>query len=152
MDLESVKKLLEQEGDIEELVNGLRLRFFEPLIMNFLQVDLIEPGRIICSMKIPPRLLDSGNYLHSSVIATLVDLVGSAAIRTVGGRVGVSVDINVSYLDAASADDDIEIEAKALLVGKAVRVISVELRKKKTRKIFAQGRHTLYLPSAISKM
>lgn len=44
--------------------------------------------------------------------------------------------------------EEIEIEAKTLRVGKAVGVVSVELRKKKTGKIIAQGRHTKYLPVA----
>lgn len=47
--------------------------------------------------------------------------------------------------------EEIEIEARALRVGKAVAVISVEFRKKKTGKVFAQGRHTKYLAVA-SKM
>ena len=41
--------------------------------------------------------------------------------------------------------EEIEVEAKALRVGKAIAVVSVELRKKKTGKIVAQGRHTKYL-------
>lgn len=36
-------------------------------------------------------------------------------------------------------------EAKTLRVGKAVGVVSVELRKKKTGKLIAQGRHTKFL-------
>ncbi|KAA8531262.1 hypothetical protein F0562_005979 [Nyssa sinensis] len=50
-----------------------------------------------------------------------------------------------------SDQEEIEIEAKALRVGKAIAVISVELRKKKTGKIIAQGRHTKYL-AVSSKM
>lgn len=43
-----------------------------------------------------------GNSLHGGATATLVDLVGSAVIYTVGApSVGVSVEINVSYLDGA---------------------------------------------------
>ena len=41
--------------------------------------------------------------------------------------------------------DEIEIEAKTLRVGKAIAVVSVELKNKKTGKIIAQGRHTKYL-------
>ncbi|MBA0635637.1 hypothetical protein Godav_029021, partial [Gossypium davidsonii] len=41
--------------------------------------------------------------------------------------------------------EEIEIEAKALRVGKTVAVVTVEFRKKKTGKIIAQGRHTKYL-------
>lgn len=49
-------------------------------------------------------LKNTGNFLHGGATATLVDLVGSAVIYTVGAPVtGVSVEINVSYLDAAYA-------------------------------------------------
>ncbi|KAG6625733.1 hypothetical protein CIPAW_16G119200 [Carya illinoinensis] len=114
--------------------------------MQGLRVDLIEPGRLICSLKVPTRLLNSGNFLHGGATATLVDMVGSAVIYTVGAPVtGVSVEINISYLDAAFADEEIEIEARVLRVGKAVGVVSVEFRKKETGKIIAQGRHTKYL-------
>lgn len=41
--------------------------------------------------------------------------------------------------------EEIEIESKALRVGKAFAVVSVEFRKKETGKIIAQGRHTKYL-------
>ena len=146
MNLESVKKYLEKgEGETSSLVDGLPHRFLEPLVLNALRVDLIEPGRVVCSMNIPPRLLvrtyhssaffffffqflsllfficsvfffftsesfdwqNSGNSLHGGATATLVDVVGSAAIPTVGylpQRTGVSVEINVSYLDAAYVD------------------------------------------------
>ncbi|XP_015879678.3 uncharacterized protein LOC107415800 [Ziziphus jujuba] len=149
MELEAVKRYLEKGPENASTIDGLPLRFFDAFFVEGLHVDLIEPGRIICSLKVHPRLLNSGNFLHGGATATLVDLVGSAAIYTVGAPMtGVSVEINVSYLDAAYADEEIEIEAKTLRVGKAVGVVSVELRKKKTGKIIAQGRHTKYLPVA----
>ncbi|WCJ30601.1 Acyl-coenzyme A thioesterase 13 [Euphorbia peplus] len=150
MDLEKVKRYVEKDGSSSSSgIEGMPERFFESFIMQGLHVDLIEPGRLICSMKVPPRLLNSGNFLHGGATATLVDLVGSAVIFTVGApQTGVSVEINVSYLDAAYANEEIEIEAKVLRVGKAVGVVSVELRKKKTGKIIAQGRHTKYLVPA----
>ena len=47
--------------------------------------------------------------------------------------------------------DDVEIEAKALQVGKVIAVVTVELRKKKTQKLIAHGRHTMYM-AVTSKM
>lgn len=41
--------------------------------------------------------------------------------------------------------EEIEIEAKILRAGKAIGVVNVELRKKKTRKIVANARYTKYL-------
>ncbi|VVA89920.1 unnamed protein product [Arabis nemorensis] len=155
MDLASVKKYLEgeqvekdeaDEKKTESKVANLPNRFIERFVVKGLKVDLIEPGRVVCSMKIPPHLLNAGNFLHGGATATMVDLLGSAAICTSGvTQTGVSVEINVSYLDAAFLNEEIEIEAKTLRVGKAVAVVSVELRKKKTGKLIAQGRHTKYL-------
>ncbi|MBA0831480.1 hypothetical protein Goarm_015945 [Gossypium armourianum] len=168
--------------------------------------------------------------MHGGATASLVDLVGSAVIYTYGASTsGVSVEISITYLDAAYVgvnqrmlssgkdfgilkvsvlsllnientslgstccfripgsylqcliwnaekyqesealivnspaierneallmflmcilslmQEEIEIEAKALRVGKTVAVVTVEFRKKKTGKIIAQGRHTKYL-------
>ncbi|KAH9713040.1 hypothetical protein WN943_021817 [Citrus x changshan-huyou] len=106
MELESVKRYLEKGGGDDDknksTMEEMPTKFFERFIMQGLRVDLSEPGRVICSMKVPPRLLNAGNFMHGGATATLVDLVGSAAIFTVGApSVGVSVEINVSYLDAA---------------------------------------------------
>ena len=62
MDLETVKKYLEKEygGEDENnvpTIHGMPSRFFENFIKQGLRVDLIEQGRLLCSMKVPPRLL-----------------------------------------------------------------------------------------------
>ncbi|KAL5728932.1 hypothetical protein ACHQM5_001954 [Ranunculus cassubicifolius] len=99
MDLEVVKRFLEGKKDSNSSsIESIPQKIFDPFIMQRVKVDLIEPGRVLCSMKVPPRLLE-----------------------------------------------EIEIDARCLRVGKAVGVVSVELRKKNTGKIFAQGRHTKYL-------
>ncbi|GAB2218513.1 hypothetical protein Droror1_Dr00001738 [Drosera rotundifolia] len=148
MEFESVRKYLEKTPTADEptKIESLPERFFDPLIMQGVRPVLIEPGRVVCSFRVPPRLLNTANTLHGGAIASLVDLVGSAAIFTAGAPfTGVSVEISVSYLDGAGVDEEIEIEARNLRVGKAVAVVSVELRKKDTGKIIAQGRHTKYL-------
>ncbi|KAF9608492.1 hypothetical protein IFM89_009858 [Coptis chinensis] len=101
MDFDAVKRFLEgkQEGGEDKnsaLINGLPPKFFDPFIMQGVQVDVMEPGRVVCSMKVPPRLLNTGNFLHGGATASLVDLIGSAAIYTVGApNSGVSIEINV---------------------------------------------------------
>ena len=48
---------------------------------------------------------NAGSFLHGGATATLVDLIGSAVIFTTGvSSSGVSVEINVSYLDSAFLD------------------------------------------------
>ena len=93
----------------EPSIDSLPTRLFDPFILYGLHVDLVEPARLVCSMKVPPRLLNKGNFLHGGATASLVDWVGSAAIFTTGAPMsGVSVEIKVSYLDAAYADQEDE--------------------------------------------
>lgn len=68
MDLESVKRLLEngQGTENESSINSLPTRLFDPFILQGLHVDLVEPGRLICSMKVPPRLLVKFRLLFPS--------------------------------------------------------------------------------------
>ncbi|XP_059317384.1 uncharacterized protein LOC132067966 [Lycium ferocissimum] len=146
--MNDVKKLLEKEGgDYERGVDSMPWRFIEPFVSHGLKVELVEPGRVVCSFKVPARLVNSGNFLHGGATAALVDILGSAVIHTVGTPLtGVSLEINVSYLDAAFLGEEIEVEAKVLRVGKAIAAVTVDLRKKETGKIVAHGRHTKYLP------
>ncbi|KAM6579078.1 hypothetical protein CsatB_030915 [Cannabis sativa] len=148
---EAAKRYLEKkenEFDIETVPR----RLFEVLVSQGYHLHLIEPGRIICSLTVPTRLLRGDNSLHGGATATMVDLIGSAVLYTHGVPAsGVSVEINISYLDSAYAGEEIEVEAKTLLLGKAIGVVSVELRKKNTGKIIAHGRHSKYLVGS-SKM
>ncbi|CAI0405297.1 unnamed protein product, partial [Linum tenue] len=109
MDFENIKKYLDgnASGQVDvknrSAVGAMPYRFFERFNVQGLHVELVEPGRIICSIKVPPSLLNAGKSLHGGAIATLVDVVGSAVIYTVSApqNTGVSVEINVSYLDSA---------------------------------------------------
>ncbi|KAK1301066.1 hypothetical protein QJS10_CPB13g00671 [Acorus calamus] len=148
-DLKAVKDSLERAGDIVALsdssTDSLPPQFYQRFIVHGIRVDHIDPGRVVCSLKVPPRLLNTGNFMHGGATASLVDVIGSAAIYAAGYRTsGVSLEISISYLDAAYVGEEIEIEAKVLRVGKAIGVVSVELRKK-SGKIIAHARHVKYL-------
>ncbi|XP_008805875.1 acyl-coenzyme A thioesterase 13-like isoform X1 [Phoenix dactylifera] len=149
MDFEAVKRSLEAAA--EEILpspslDALPSKFYDAFVLHGLRVDLLEPGRLLCSMTVPPRLLNTGKFLHGGATASLVDLVGSAAFYTAGARTkGAPLEMSIAYLDAAFVHEDIEIEVKVLRAGKAVGVATVELRKKKTGKIIAHARYTKYL-------
>lgn len=67
MDLDSVKRYLEKGGDQNaSKIDAIGSRYFDPFVMQGLHVDLIEPGRIVCSYKVPPRLLVQPPALHLS--------------------------------------------------------------------------------------
>ncbi|KAI0507902.1 hypothetical protein KFK09_014030 [Dendrobium nobile] len=79
-------------------------------------------------------------------MVTMVDLVGSAVFYSAGLTTsGVSLEINISYVDVAYIDEEIEFDAKILKAGNTIGVSTVEVRKKKTGKIVAQARHAKYI-------
>ena len=57
---EGARRYLEKvaigDGDGKE-GPALPPRFFDRFVMQGLRLDLVEPGRIVCSIKVPPRLL-----------------------------------------------------------------------------------------------
>ncbi|VAI12622.1 unnamed protein product [Triticum turgidum subsp. durum] len=117
------------------------------------QVDALPSGFydafVLCGIRV--HTVNSGNFLHGGATASLVDLVGTAVFYTSGAQTrGSPLEMNISYLDAAFSDEEIDIEAKVLRAGKAVGVATVEL-KKKSGKIIAQARYSKYL-GASSKL
>eukprot|EP01018_Ginkgo_biloba_P019494 Gb_13609 [translate_table: standard] len=148
--LDGVRDWLQQmANNLPSSIDQLPSGFYDALLLQGLQIDHAERGRIVCSMKVPPRLMNTGNFLHGGATAAFVDVIGSAAIFTTGATTsGVSVEINISYLDAARLGEEIEIEARVLRIGRAIAVVNVDLRKKKTGHLVAQGRHTKYLAVA----
>ncbi|XP_010256522.1 PREDICTED: putative esterase C31F10.02 [Nelumbo nucifera] len=106
MGLESVKRWLERgDGDSENTPIPLPPRLIDSLVAQGIKFDLVEPGRVVCSMKVPPRLVNSRNLLHGGATASLIDFVGAAVIFSAGAvNNGVSLEINVSYLDNALAN------------------------------------------------
>ncbi|GLJ24881.1 hypothetical protein SUGI_0475890 [Cryptomeria japonica] len=145
--MEVARERLEQFANmLPSYIDDIPTGFYDSLLLQGLQVDHAEHGRLLCTIKVPQRLLNVGNSLHGGATAAYIDIIGSAAIFTTGAKSsGDSVEINVSYLAAAKLGEEIEIEAKVLRIGKAIAFAAVDLRKKKTGELIAQGRHTKYL-------
>ncbi|KAM0908143.1 hypothetical protein ACQ4PT_015650 [Festuca glaucescens] len=120
---------------------GVGTRPYDAFTVAGLRVDAIEPGRALFSFTVPPRLT-----MHGGTVASLVDLVGSAVIFAGGSpTTGVSLDITISYLNVARANEEIEIEAKVLGIGETTGCVTVEVRRKATGEVLAHGSHTKYL-------
>ncbi|KAF3340860.1 acyl-coenzyme A thioesterase 13 [Carex littledalei] len=128
-------------------LDAIPSRFYDAFVLRGLKVVVAEPRRLLCSLSVPPRLLNTGKFMHGGATASLIDLVGSAVFYTAGAKTrGDPLEMSIAYLDAAFADEEIDIEAKVLRTGKAVGVATVELRKK-NGKIIAHARYTKYLAS-----
>jgi len=76
-DSESVKKYLEKR-EASTVDDEFPHKFLQYLILRDLRLDLIQPGRVVYSMNIPPRLLVRTlfNLLHTfdDVFCCLFDL------------------------------------------------------------------------------
>ncbi|KAL5213754.1 hypothetical protein ABZP36_002906 [Zizania latifolia] len=146
--MEAARRVLEQAAEAAPPpTDGLPSGFYDAFVLRGIRVHAAEPGRLVCRFTVPSRLLNSGGFLHGGATASLVHLVGSAVFHTAGAVSGSGspLEMNISYLDAAFPDQEIEIEAKVLRAGKAVGVAIVELRREKSGKLIAQARYSNYL-------
>ncbi|CAL4972823.1 unnamed protein product [Urochloa decumbens] len=142
-----------KDGEVEmeamewQLDPGVASKLYDAFTIAGLRVDAIEPGRaLICSFTVPPRLTDASKRMHGGALASLVDLVGSAMIFAGGSpTTGVSLEITISYLNAARANEEIEIDARVVGIRERTGCVTVEVRKKATGEVIAHGRHTKYL-------
>ena len=81
--------------------------------------------------------------------ATLVDVIGSAAIMTIAEHSGVSLQISIDYLSELPAGEECEASATVSHLGKSTATASVELRVKRTGRLAARGTHVKFLANGL---
>ncbi|EPE03829.1 thioesterase family protein [Ophiostoma piceae UAMH 11346] len=89
-------------------------------------------GRVLARLPVAPIHVNSKQILHGAVSAALIDWAGGMAIAAASGtdKTGVSVDIHISYVSAARAGDELEIEAWVSRVGKQLAYTNIEIRRR----------------------
>ncbi|XP_059660835.1 uncharacterized protein LOC132307167 [Cornus florida] len=125
--------------------------FYEYYALRGIRVHRVEPGFVACTFKVPPRLTDRTGKLASGVIANLVDEVGGVVVRAKSLPRSVSVDMSISFLSTANANDELAITSRVLRQRGGYSGTIVLLRNKATGEIIAEGRHSLFRKHA-SKM
>ncbi|GJP81248.1 hypothetical protein CLOP_g11411 [Closterium sp. NIES-67] len=110
-------------------------------------VDIqVSHGRCQCTIAVTPELVNRYNTLHGGAIATLTDVVTSAAlIAAVGPPGGVSTDLSVAYLDAAKIGELVDVDASVLRVGKSLAFLQALFHRRSDGVLLAVGRHTKFL-------
>ena len=83
--------------------------------------------------------------LHGGCIATLVDVVSTAALVTQSDHPGVSVNIDVAYMSPGPAGDEVQVDARVTKVGVNLAFMEV-LITSGDGKVVAKGSHIKYLP------
>ncbi|KAM8966943.1 acyl-coenzyme A thioesterase 13 [Pelodytes ibericus] len=115
-------------------------------VLNKLDLVSATPGKVVCELTVQEEHTNRAGNLHGGFTATLVDMVSTAALmHTERGAPGVSVDMNITYMNAAKIGDSILITAEVLKQGRSLAFATVDLTDKATGKIIAQGRHTKHL-------
>ncbi|XP_058474780.1 acyl-coenzyme A thioesterase 13 [Solea solea] len=115
------------------------------------KVDVVSasPGKVVCEMRVEEEHTNHGGTLHGGLTATLVDVISTVAIMySDRGAPGVSVDMNITYMNAAKIGEDVLITAQVLKQGRTLAFATVDLTNKATGKPIAQGRHTKHLGSS----
>ncbi|XP_056377287.1 acyl-coenzyme A thioesterase 13 [Hyla sarda] len=117
-------------------------------VLSKLQFVSASPGKVVCELKVDEEHTNRGGTMHGGFTATLVDMVSTVAImNTERGAPGVSVDMNITYMNAAKIGESVLITAQVLKQGRTLAFATVDLLNKETGKLIAQGRHTKHLGS-----
>ncbi|XP_051526863.1 acyl-coenzyme A thioesterase 13-like [Myxocyprinus asiaticus] len=117
-------------------------------VLKKVEIVSATPGRVVCEMKVEEEHTNRGGTLHGGLTATLVDVISTTAIMySERGAPGVSVDMNITYMNAAKIGEDILITAQVLKQGRTLAFATVDLTNKENGKLIAQGRHTKHLGS-----
>ncbi|CAK9314549.1 unnamed protein product [Citrullus colocynthis] len=149
--MEKPKQLLELTQDEADAVEKLSVRpkktgessFYTFFALRGIRVDRVEPGLVVCTFRVPPRLTDRSGKLASGAIANLVDEIGCAVIYDEALPEPVSTDMSISYMSTADVDDELEIVSKLLGQKGRYSGTSVIITNKRNGEIVAEGRHSL---------
>lgn len=139
-------------GDATEFVRALASRddtFDRPTLEGLREARAdAAAGTFRAVLDVTPRVANRFGTLHGGCIATLVDVIGTAALVTKTQLAGVSVEINVSYMGSAKLGEEVEVVAKVLKVGSSLATVQVDLRTTRSGRAVAQGRHTKFVALA----
>ena len=93
-----------------------------------IEVDLLEPGYAVLSMKMRDDLMRNGGIAHGGAVATLIDsAMAFAIIQLLGDNEHtVTVDLTIHYLRPLSAGTA-RASARVVRAGKRVITVSAEL-------------------------
>jgi len=93
-----------------------------------IEVDSLEPGHAVLSMKMRDDLMRNGGIAHGGAVATLIDsAMAFAIVRLLGeNEHTVTVDLTIHYLRPLS-EGSARASARVVRAGKRVITVSAEL-------------------------
>lgn len=148
---------------ISDMISDVREGFdlestqnFEATALHGVKDITATHGQVVCTLPVTQRVQNRYNTLHGGCIATLVDVIGSAAIMTINEHAGVSLQISIDYLSELPGNEECVATATVSHLGKSTATATVDLRVKRTGKLAARGTHVKFLarglPNVRSKL
>lgn len=102
---------------------------FDRVALGGCDVHSIQAGEgwMQCRCVVRPTTMNGFLTMHGGCIATLIDVVSSAALVTIWGTPGVSVSMDVQYISPGLADSVLEVRARVLRAGKHIATMTVDI-------------------------
>ncbi|XP_065183231.1 acyl-coenzyme A thioesterase 13-like [Sycon ciliatum] len=115
------------------------------------EVRLTEfsPNRCVCEMTVGEEQSNPHGTLHGAFATLLMDGVTTMAIIASGRPVpGLSVEMNMSYVQGAKTGEEIRIIGDCVKAGKSLAYANCEIRRISDDKLVATGRHIKHVEVA----
>ncbi|XVF24958.1 hypothetical protein REPUB_Repub13aG0172400 [Reevesia pubescens] len=136
---ESIVQMQRSLKWLQDVTTGAIGYEIESRTLGGLHVIHAQRGFLRCNFTVPTHASDVNGNWHVGAIATMIDNVGGAAIYSIGDRLKVTLNFNISYYSTAKIQEKVEIEAKVIgNEGKLTSVV-VEVRKKNSGELIAIG-------------
>ncbi|XP_075234378.1 acyl-coenzyme A thioesterase 13-like isoform X2 [Lycorma delicatula] len=114
-------------------------------VLGKVKIISARDGKCTAEMTVEEEHTNRNGTLHGGYTAIIVDVITSLALYTSKPVVGVSVNMHISYLKAASLGDQILIEAKTNKLGRTLAFLDVVIKKKEGGDLIATGSHTTFV-------
>jgi len=106
-----------------------------------------ERGVVTCKVFVRPTTANMFGAMHGGCIATLVDVVSTAALVTVTGKPGVSVSLALNYVRPGSANRELEVRSTVVKYGLKLGTISTDVVDVASGETVATGTHVKAISS-----
>ncbi|XP_037940301.1 acyl-coenzyme A thioesterase 13-like [Teleopsis dalmanni] len=102
-------------------------------------------GKCVAEFAVAKEDLNYHGSLHGGLAATLVDNITTYALMSKPCHPGVSVELQIKFLNAAKEGDVLIFNAQTVRAGKKLAFIECELRQKCDNSLVAKGQQTKFV-------
>ncbi|EPS70376.1 hypothetical protein M569_04383, partial [Genlisea aurea] len=128
---------------------------FSELIGGALEVISAERGKISCLLHVKTPILNAYRTLHGGAVGSVAERIAFACARTLPGNDDkhlVLGELSISYLSAASFNDEVIVDSHVVRSGRNVAVVALSFKLKPTNKLVYVARVTFYNTTPISSL